>query len=154
MKILLLISVVFLFFGCTNTNNLNKNPPLVNLTVQQDKYSLILKHEFYKKFKTYDKNLAQFTIKTNLSFNTSDALSTNGNNKLKIIKGTVDFKIFNKSKMKIIKTGTLSSSINTGSVSSLYGIDKNDDFTKERIARYLASKLYKKILLNIYTSEN
>ena len=56
--------------------------------------------------------------------------------------------------MKIIKTGTLSSSINTGNVSSLYGIDKNDNFTKERIARYLASKLYKKILLNIYTSEN
>ena len=55
---------------------------------------------------------------------------------------------------KIIKTGSISSSINTGSVSSLYSVDENNNFAKERIAKYLASKLYRKILLNTYTSEN
>ena len=154
MKIILLISIVLLFFGCSNANNVAKNPPLVNLVVQQDKYSLIFKHQFYNNFKTYDKNLAKFIVETNLSFNTSDALSNNGNNKLNIIKGTVDFKIFNKINSKIIKTGSISSSINTGSVSSLYSVDENNNFAKERIAKYLASKLYRKILLNTYTSEN
>ena len=154
MKIILLISIIFLFFGCSNINNVMKNPPLVNIIVQPDKYSLILKHQFNNNIKTYDKNLAKFIVETNLSFNTSDALSDNGNNKLNIIKGTVDFKIFNKLNSKIIKTGSISSSINTGSVSSLYSVDENNNFAKERIAKYLASKLYRKILLNTYTSEN
>ena len=154
MKIILSISIVLLFFGCSNTNNVAKNPPLVNLIVQQDKYSLIFKHQFYNNFEAFDNNLAKFIVETNLSFNKSDALSNNGNNSLNIIKGTVDFKIFNKINSKIIKKGSISSSISTGSVSSLYGVDENDNFAKERIAKYLASKLYRKILLNTYTSEN
>ena len=154
MKIILLISIVLLFFGCSNTNNVAKNPPLVNLIIQQDKYSLIFKHQFYDNFKTFDKNLSKFTVETKLSFNTSDALSNNGNNKLDVVKGTVDFKIFNKINFKIIKTGSISSSINTGGVTSLYGVDENNNFAKERIAKYLASQLYRKILLNTYTSEN
>ena len=154
MKIILLISIVLLLFGCSNSNNVAKNPPLVNLIVQQDKYSLIFKHQFYNNFEAFDKNLAKFILETNLSFNTSDALSNNGNNQLNIIKGNVDFKIINKINSKIIKTGSISSSINTGSVSSLYSVDENNNFAKERIAKYLASKLYRKILLNTYTSEN
>ena len=154
MKIILLIYILLFFFGCNNTDKVDKNPPLVNLVVQQDKYSLIFKHQFYNNFETYNKNLAKFIVETNLSFNTNDALSNNGSNKLNIIKGTVDFKIINKINSKIIKTGSISSSINTGSVSSLYSVDENNNFAKERIAKYLASKLYRKILLNTYTSEN
>lgn len=154
MKIILLISILLLFFGCSNTNKVAKNPPLVNLIVQQDKYSFIFKHQFYNNFEGFDKNLAKFIVETNLSFNTSDALSNNGNNKLYMIKGTVDFKIINKINSKIVKTGSISSSINTGSISSLYSVDENNNFAKERIAKYLASKLYRKILLNTYTSEN
>ena len=154
MKIILLIFIVLLLFGCGNTTNLTKNTPLINLVVQQDKYSLILKNQFYKNYKTYDTNLAKFTVETNLSFNTKNALSNSGDNELYIVKGTVDFKIFNRLKTKIIKTGSLSSSINTGSVSSLYSVDENNNFAKERIAEYLASKLYRKILLNTYISEN
>ena len=154
MKIILLISILLLFFGCVNSNSVAKKPPLVNLIVQQDKYSLVLKNQFYNNFETYDKSLARFIVETNLSFNTSDALSNNGSNELNIVKGTVDFKIFDKINSKIIKTGSISSSINTGSVSSLYSVDENNNFAKERIAKYLASKLYRKILLNTYTSEN
>ena len=154
MKIILLISILLLFFGCVNSNSVAKKPPLVNLVVQQDKYSLVLKNQFYNNFETYDKSLAKFIVETNLSFNTSDALSNNGSNELNIVKGTVDFKIFDKINSKIIKTGSISSSINTGSVSSLYSVDENNNFAKERIAKYLASKLYRKILLNTYTSEN
>ena len=154
MKIILLISILLLISGCVNSNSVAKKPPLVNLVVQQDKYSLVFKNQFYNNFETYDKSLAKFIVKTNLSFNTSDALSNNGSNELNIVKGTVDFKIFDKINSKIIKTGSISSSINTGSVSSLYSVDENNNFAKERIAKYLASKLYRKILLNTYTSEN
>ena len=154
MKIVLQILIVLSLFGCSNTIIENKNLPSVILDVQQDKYSLILKHHFYKNFNTNNENLSKFIVKTNLSFDTSNSLSNNGNDSLNIIKGTVDFKIFNKLDTKIIKSGTISSSIITGSVSSLYSVNENNNFTKERISIYLASKLYRKILLNIKRSEN
>ena len=154
MNIILQISIVLLLLGCSNINNVNEKIPLVNLVVNEDKYSLILKHHFYKNFNTNNENLSKFIVKTNLSFDTSNSLSNNGNDSLNIIKGTVDFKIFNKLDTKIIKSGTISSSIITGSVSSLYSINENNNFTKERISIYLASKLYRKILLNIKRSEN
>ena len=143
-----------IFFGCSNIRNEIKNPPLVNLIVPQDKYSLIFKHQFYNNYKTYDSDLAKFIVDTNLSFNISDTLSNSGDDDLNVIKGIVDFKIFDKSKTKIIRKGSLSSSITIGSVSSLYSIDQNNNFAKERIAKFLASKLYRKILLITYISEN
>ena len=154
MRIILQISIILLFIGCSNVNNVTKNPASVNLIVNQDKYSLILKQYFYKNFKTYDENLAKIIVETNLTFNTSNALSKSGNKSLEIIKGTVYFQIFNKSKTKLIKKGSISSSINIGGVSSLYGIDENNNFAKERISKYLASKLYRKIVLNTDHGEN
>ena len=154
MKIIFKIFIILFFIGCSNMNNITKIPPSLDLIVKQDKYSLILKHYFYKNFKNYDKNLAEFIVETNLSFNTTNALSISGNSSLNIIKGKVDYKIFNKSKTKLIKSSSISTSINTGSVSSLYGVDENNNFAKERISKYLASKLYRKILLNINHSEN
>ena len=154
MKIILKIIIILLYFGCSNVNNTTKNPPLINLIVQQDKYSLIFKHHFYKNFKNYDKNLVEFTVKTDLSFNTSNVLSNNGENELSIIKGTIYFKMFNNLNTQIIKSGRITSSLNTGSISSLYGIDKNNNFAKERISRNLAYKLYRKIILNISRSES
>ena len=149
MRIILQISIILLLFGCSSTKNITKNSPSVNLIVNQDKYSLILKHYFYKNFKTYNINLAKFIVETNLTFNTNSGIDS-----LNIIKGKINFKIFNKSKTKLIKSGSISSSIKTGAVSSLYGIDENNNFAKERISRYLASKLYRKILLYIEYSEN
>ena len=154
MKILIQISIVFMVFACSKINNISQKTPLVNLVVNEDKYALILKHHFYKNFNTNNENLSKFTIKTNLSFNTSSALSSDGRDNLNIIKGTVEFKIFDKLNTKIIKSGSISSSINTGNVSSLYSVDENNNFAKERISKYLASKLYRKILLNINHSEN
>ena len=154
MKFTLQIIIVFLFIGCSNVNKVNKSSPLINLVVKEDKYSLILKHHFYKNFKTYNNNLVKFIVETNLSFNTTDALSNNGSNNLKIVKGRVDFKIFNNLKTKVIKSGSISSTINTGNVTSLYSIDENNNFAKEKIAKFLASKLYGKILLNIKQSES
>ena len=154
MKIIFYSSIILLFLSCSNIQNEIKNPPFVNLVVQQDKYSLILNHEFYKNFKTHDRNLAKINVQINLSFNESKTLSRNGNNDLTIINGNVIFKIYNTQNNKIIKSGNISSSISTGSVSSLYGIDENKNFVKERLSKYLANKLYRKILLNIPHSEN
>ncbi len=154
MKIILQIFIMLLFLGCGNINNVSNNSPFVNLVVQQDKYSLIFRHHFYKNFKQYDKNLAQVTVETSLSFTSSNALSNKGNNNLTFINGVVDFKIFNTSNAKIIKTGSISRSINAGNVSSLYSVDENNNFIKERMSKNLASKLYRIVLLNISSSEN
>lgn len=154
MRILVQICIILIFFGCSNIKNKTDYPLLINLIVPKDKYSLILKHNFYKNFNTSDKNLNKTTVKAHLIFNTNNALSNNGSNNLTIVNGTVNFEIFDKLNAKVIKSGSISSSINTGSVSSLYGVDKNNDFAKERISKYLASKLYRKILLNIKNGEN
>ena len=154
MKIISQILILSFFIGCSNLTNRTNNPPQVDLIVPQEKYSMILKHHFYKNFNDYDKNLTKYTIETNLSFNSSNALSVGGNKELYIVKGTLDFKIFNKLKTKIIKSGSISSSINTGNVSSLYSVDENNNFVRERLSKYLASKLYRTILLNIKYSEN
>ena len=154
MKILLQICIILLFFGCSNISNVTKIPLLVNLKVQQDKYSLILKHHFYKNFNTFETNKDKILVKANLKFNSSNALSDSGSKNLTIVKGTINFKVFDSSNTKIIVSDSISSSINTGSVSSLYGIDKNNEFAKERISKNLASKLYRKILFIINHSEN
>ena len=154
MKIVLQIFIILLIFGCTNINNVTQNTPLVDIVVQQDKYSLMLKHYFYKNFKNYDKNLAQITVETNLTFASSNALSNNGDGNLTVIVGKVNFKIFNISNTEIIKIGSVSSSVTTGGASSLYSIDENNNFVKERISKNLAYKLYREILLNINYSEN
>ena len=154
MRILVQICIILIFFGCSNIKNKIDSPLLINLIVPKDKYSLILKHHFYKNINTSDKNSNKTTVKAHLIFNTNNALSINGSNNLKIVNGTVNFQIFDKLNAKVIKSGSISSSINTGSVSSLYGVDKNNDFAKERISKYLASKLYRKILLNIKNGEN
>ena len=145
MKILVQICIILLLFGCSNTSSITSYPPPVNLVMQQDKYSLILKHHFYKNFNTSEANINKILVKADLTFNSSNALSDNGSKNLTIVKGTINFKVFDNSN---------TSSINTGSVSSLYGIDKNNEFAKERISRYLSSKLYRKILLINSHSEN
>ena len=71
------------------------------------------------------------------------ALSNSGADNLNIIKGTVIFK-FLTNQNKITFSSNISSSINTGNVSSLYGVDENN-FIKERISKYLASKLYRNV---------
>ena len=153
MRILLKIFFILLFFGCSNTYVLNKKVPSINLLVQQDKYSLILKRNFVKNLDPFNETLDKITIETDLSFKTNAALSNNGNNTLNIITGKVDFKIFNTLSTEVT-SGSISSSINTGNISSLYGIDENNNFAKERISKHLASKLFKKILLIINTSES
>ena len=153
MRILLKIFFILLFFGCSNTYVLNKKVPSINLLVQQDKYSLILKRNFVKNLDPFNETVDKITIETDLSFKTNAALSNNGNNTLNIITGKVDFKIFNTLSTEVT-SGSISSSINTGNISSLYGIDENNNFAKERISKHLASKLFKKILLIINTSES
>ena len=154
MKTLIQICIFLIFFGCSNITNKTDYPLLVNLVVPKDKYSLILRHHFYKNFNTSGKTLNKTTVKADLIFTSNNALSSNGTNNLTIVNGVINFQIFDKLNSRVIKSGSISSSINTGSVSSLYGVDKNNDFAKERISKYLASKLYRKILLNIKNSEN
>ena len=153
MKIILLTFVVLLFFGCSNVQTVQKKLPLINLIVQQDKYSLILKHDFYKNFENYNEKFGKINVKINLSFNSTSTLSNNGNDNLTIINGKVDFEIHDTLNKKIIDSGSITSSVNTGSISSLYGVDQNNNFAKERISKYLAYKLYRKILLNFSRSE-
>ncbi len=150
MKIILNLFILLFVFNCSSLKNVSKKSvPYVNLNVSNEKYSLILKHHFDKNFNKFNDKLDQFKVDSRITFTKQDTLSQNGSNNLSILRGEVTFKIYNTSKSILIKSGKIDSSVNIGNVSSFYGIDENLNFTKERLTQYLASKLYKRIMLSI-----
>jgi len=150
MKIILNLFILLFVFNCSNLKNVTeKNVPYVSLNVINERYSLILKHNFDKNFTKFNDKLDKFRVDSKITFTKQDTLSHNGSNNLSILSGEVTFKIYNTSKSILIKSGKIDSSVNIGNVSSFYGIDENLNFTKERLTQYLASKLYKRIMLSI-----
>tara|TARA_S200000501_G_C20426687_1_gene570428 strand:+ start:101 stop:556 length:456 start_codon:yes stop_codon:yes gene_type:complete len=150
MKIILNLFILLFVFNCSNLKNVTeKSVPYVSLNVINERYSLILKHNFDKNFTKFNDKLDKFKVDSKITFTKQDTLSHNGSNNLSILSGQVTFKIYNTSKSILIKSGKIDSSVNIGNVSSFYGIDENLNFTKERLTQYLASKLYKRIMLSI-----
>ena len=150
MKIILNLFILLFVFNCSNLKNVTeKNLPYVSLNVINERYSLILKHNFDKNFTKFNDKLDKFRVDSKITFTKRDTLSHNGSNNLSILSGEVTFKIYNTSKSILIKSGKIDSSVNIGNVSSFYGIDENLNFTKERLTQYLASKLYRRIMLSI-----
>ena len=150
MKIILNLFILLFVFNCSNLKNVTeKSVPYVSLNVINERYSLILKHNFDKNFTKFNDKLDKFRVDSKITFTKRDTLSHNGSNNLSILSGEVTFKIYNASKSILIKSGKIDSSVNIGNVSSFYGIDENLNFTKERLTQYLASKLYKRIMLSI-----
>ena len=150
MKIILNFFILFFVLSCSNLKHVTeKNIPYISLNVISEKYSLILKHHFDKNLTKFNDKLDKFKVDSSISFSTQSTLSQNGTNNLSILNGEVTFKIYNTSKSMLIKSGKIDSSVNIGSVSSFYGIDENLNFTKERLTKYLASKLYKRTMLSI-----
>ena len=150
MKIILNLFILLFVFNCSNLKNVTEESvPYVSLNVINERYSLILKHNFDKNFTKFNDKLDKFRVDSKIIFTKQDTLSHNGSNNLSILSGEVTFKIYNTSKSILIKSGKIDSSVNIGNVSSFYGIDENLNFTKERLTQYLASKLYKRIMLSI-----
>lgn len=156
MKIIInIIILVLILSSCSSINNIKSdNLPYLVLDTNNDKYGLIIKKTFYKLYKKNQSKNSIITVKTQLTFNVHDTLSIKGKSKLKMLKGILHYEIIDSRDSKIIKSGKISTSINYGNITSLYGIDTSLKFAKTRISRRLAQKLYKIIIIRIKKIDN
>ena len=148
----LVILVIFIFI--TNSCSSIKNLPNVNLNTNEGKYELIFKNAFYKSYKNFKKNKKTITVNSKISFNVINTLSIKGKSNLKRLKGFLNYQIIDVLDNKVINSGTISSSINYGSITSLYGIETSLNFAKERLSKLLAKKLSNRIILRMKLIDN
>ena len=149
------IILILLLCSCSTKNILNKDKiPTINFNINEDKYSLILKNTFFKSYQKIKKNEKTITVSSRLSFKVTDTLSIRGKSNLKRLKGRLIYEIKEDLNSKILYSGNISSSINYGSITSLYGIDTSLEFAKERLSRYLANKLYSIVILRVRQIDN
>ena len=150
-----LIILIFILSSCSSMNNTkNQNLPNIILKTDNNKYDLIMKKTFYKFYKNSDNKNKTIIIKSQLSFQINDILSIKGKRKLKKLNGILSYEMTKNGDAKVIKAGTIRSSINYGNVTSLYGIDKSLLFAKERLSRHLAQKLYNSLILRVNKFDN
>ena len=155
MKFFFTLLVISLMISCSNISYVkNNNIPFLVLNVKNQKYPIILKYHFNKNLSKFNKKFGEYRIDVDISFSEQDTLTNKGKNSLSILNGTINYKIYDVLQSRVSNSGQITSSINIGSVSSLYGKDQNINFTKERLTKYLASKLYNRVLLSIKKSEN
>ena len=149
----LLILVILFINGCvsssTNFNNLNKiSLSGSNETKSYDDY--IFQEHLNRIFKTEIDKPKIYSLKTSISFESANALTSVNLTPLKKTIAMVTFEIFDFKTQKILKTGFIKSSPAIGSTSSsLFSNDINEKHIKERLNKSLALKLSKYLNLII-----
>ena len=148
---LFLISVFI--FSCSSgiNNNLNQNY-FLQIETPKNKYNTLLNFELQKNNKLNQNYNEIFFLEANVNFTSYETLTLKGLTPLNKMSGVLSYKLIKEN--YIIHEGTISSVINYGSVTSLYGKNENEKFVKQRIVKNLALKLLNKIKLTINKIEN
>ena len=152
-KTINLIFLIFFIFSCS-LNMKNNLDPNYNLKIKTptNKYNHLLNFEL-QKYNKFNKNHEDtFFLEANITFSSQETLTLKGLTPLYKMIGTIDYKLSKNNNN--IKKGKISSTINYGSVTSLYGKEENQKFAKQRIVKNLALKLLNKIKLIINKIEN
>ena len=148
---LFLISVFIFSCSLGINNNLNQSYFLL-IETPKNKYDTLLNFELQKNNKLNQNYNEIFFLKANINFTSPETLSLRGLTPLNKMSGVLSYKLIKEN--YIIHEGTISSVINYGSVTSLYGKNENEKFVKQRIVKNLALKLLNKIKLIINKIEN
>ena len=148
---LFLISVFIFSCSLGINNNLNQSYFLL-IETPKNKYDTLLNFELQKNNKLNQNYNEIFFLKANINFTSPETLSLKGLTPLNKMSGVLSYKLIKEN--HIINKGTISSVINYGSVTSLYGKNENETFVKQRIVKNLALKLLNKIKLIINKIEN
>ena len=152
-KQFLLILVIFLINGCVSPNNNFNNLNKVSLSGSNKAKSYddyVFQEHLNRIFKTEIDKPKIYSLKTSIVFKSSDALTSINLTTLTKTKATVTFEIYDFKTQKILKTGSIKSSIAIGSTSSsLFSNDINLKHIKERLNKNLALKLSKYLNLII-----
>ena len=149
-KIFLIL--IILICGCT-INNFEKSKNINNYSIEldtpNDKYNLYFK-ENLKRFFYVNDSKKTYTLKAEITFESTKTLSVGGQNILKSTKAKINYQLTNKNTNSVVKAG----SINTfpalsSSSNSLYTKDKSVEHIKERLTKSSAKSLYKHIKIII-----
>jgi hypothetical protein len=151
MKIKFFIIFLFLISGCEYSHNkLTKTNKFENIAIEtpNTKFDLIFKKYLKREFNNQPGKTAKFILKSNLSFNSADTLSSNGLNTLKSTKCTVKYSLIDLQTGKVIKSGSFFTfPALSSSSSSLYSNDVSLRHIKERLSLISAKKLYMHVKL-------
>ena len=152
-KTINLIFLIFFIFSCS-LNMKDSLGPNYNLKIETptNKYNHLLRFEL-QKYNKFNKNHEDaFFLEANITFSSQETLTLSGLSPSYKMIGTIDYKLSKNNNN--IKKGKISSTINYGSVASLFGKEENQKFAKQRIVKNLALKLLHKIKLIINKIEN
>ena len=151
-KKIFFLSLIIFINGCT-LNNFERNKNINNysfeLDTPNDRYNLYFK-ENLKRFFYIKDSKTKYTLKTNITFESTKTLSVSGQNILKSTKAKVYYQLINKNTNIVVKSGlihtfpALSSSSN-----SLYSQEKSIEHIKDRLTKSSAQSLYTRINLII-----
>ena len=149
-KKIFFLSLIIFINGCT-LNNFERNKNINNysfeLDTPNDRYNLYFK-ENLKRFFYIKDSKTKYTLKTNITFESTKTLSVSGQNILKSTKARVNYQLTNKNTNVVVKSGSiytfpaLSSSSN-----SLYSQEKSVEHIKDRLTKSSAKSLYTRINL-------
>ncbi len=148
---LFLISIFIFSCSLGVNNNLNQDY-FLKIETPKNKYNTLLNFELQKNNKVNQNYNEIFFLEANVNFTSYDTLTLNGLTPLNKMSGILSYKLIKEN--HIINKGTISSVINYGSVTSIYGKNENETFVKQRIVKNLALKLLNKIKLIINKIEN
>ena len=143
----LFIFVILFINGCVSPNNnfnhLNKISLLgSNETRSYDNY--VFQEHLNRIWKTEIDNPKIYILKTSISFESEETLTSRNLTPLKKTRAMVTFEIYDFKTQRILKTGSIKSSPAIGSTSSsLFSNDINLKHIKERLNKNLALKLSK-----------
>ena len=151
-KKIFFLSLIILINGCT-LNNFERSKNINNysfeLDTPNDRYNLYFK-ENLKRFFFINDSKTKYTLKTRITFESTETLSVSGQNILKSTKARVYYQLTNKNTNVVVKSGSiytfpaLSSSSN-----SLYSQEKSIEHIKDRLTISSAKSLYTRVNLII-----
>ena len=151
-KKIFFLSLIILINGCT-LNNFERSKNINNysfeLDTPNDRYNLYFK-ENLKRFFFINDSKTKYTLKTRITFESTETLSVSGQNILKSTKAKIDYQLTNKDTNNLVKSGSISTfPALSSSSNSLYTQDKSVVHIKERLTKSSAKTLYTHIKIII-----
>ena len=149
-KKIFFLSLIIFINGCTLNNferNKNINNYSLELDTPNDRYNLYFK-ENLKRFFYINDSKTKYTLKTNITFESTKTLSVSGQNILKSTKARVNYQLTNKNTNVVVKSGSIYTFPALSSSSkSLYSQEKSIEHIKDRLTKSSAKSLYTRINL-------
>ena len=153
-KTIVIFFILISGFGCASENITKiylSNDKSVSIDTLNDepknKYNILLKKHLTRKFKN-KKFKADYILRANISFASSETISVSGLTVLNSTKAVIEYSLIDNNSNLLVKSGSINTFPALSSTSnSIYTNEKSSEFIKERLIQTSAHKLY--LLTNI-----